>query len=65
MSFNIENFQNLINEMNKEKEKATAKGICIKCQKPPTFYSEAGKREYHISGLCEPCFDNITKEEEQ
>jgi hypothetical protein len=25
-------------------------------------YSEAGRREYHISGLCERCFDAICAE---
>lgn len=41
---------------------AITKNICINCKKPPTFYSDAGKREYQITGLCEPCFDEITKE---
>jgi hypothetical protein len=36
--------------------------ICISCKKPPTFTSEAGFREYRITGLCEPCFDRITKD---
>lgn len=36
--------------------------ICIDCKKSPKFYSEAGRREYLISGLCEPCFDRITKD---
>lgn len=39
---------------------AHAKGVCINCGKPPTFYSEDGRGEYRISGLCEPCFDEIT-----
>lgn len=43
---------------------AHAKGVCVKCRKPPTWYSEAGEREYHISGMCEPCFDELFKEEE-
>lgn len=35
------------------------KGICIQCKQPaiPKCYSEAGRREYRISGLCEECFD--------
>lgn len=43
---------------------AITKGICINCKEPALdkCYSGAGKREYHISGLCEPCFDEITKE---
>ena len=37
-------------------------GTCIKCKKPAiaNCYSEAGKKEYKISGLCEKCFDEIT-----
>jgi hypothetical protein len=36
-------------------------GICIDCGKPAlqNCYSEAGKREYGISGLCEKCFDKL------
>ena len=44
---------------------AHAKGLCIQCKKQPTYSSEAGRREYAISGLCEPCFDSITGTEEQ
>lgn len=44
---------------------AFEKGICAKCQKPPKFYSEAGQREYNISGLCEYCFDEIMAEPEE
>ena len=41
---------------------AQAQGVCIICEQPPTFYSEAGKREYRISGTCEPCFDRMFAE---
>ena len=43
---------------------AVTKGICIQCKEEalPKCYSDAGRREYQISGLCEPCFDGITKE---
>lgn len=43
---------------------AKAKNICIRCKKSPTFSTEIGKNEYRISGLCEPCFDELTREEE-
>ena len=33
------------------------KGVCIQCRNPPEFYSEMGRKEYGISGLCEFCFD--------
>lgn len=41
---------------------AKAQGICIQCKEPaiPKCYSEAGRREFQISGLCEKCFDEIT-----
>ena len=37
-------------------------GLCIQCKQDAlsNCYSEAGKREYKISGLCEKCFDKIT-----
>lgn len=46
------------------KDKATTKGICIQCKEEalPKCYSDAGRKEYYISGLCEKCFDEITGE---
>jgi hypothetical protein len=44
------------------KTEAMQAGICINCKKKATWYSPAGKAEYNISGLCEPCFDDITGE---
>jgi hypothetical protein len=48
------------------KGEAIAKRICVKCKEPadPKIRSEAGRREYHISGLCEECWDNMFKEEQ-
>jgi hypothetical protein len=36
--------------------------VCIRCALPalPRCYSDEGRREVAISGLCEPCFDRIT-----
>lgn len=45
-------------------KEAQAEGVCVNCKKPPTFYSDAGRREYDISGVCEPCFDEMFAEEE-
>jgi hypothetical protein len=44
---------------------AVNSGNCIQCNRPALehCYSEAGKREFRISGLCEECFDGIFKEE--
>jgi hypothetical protein len=46
------------------KKEALEKGICINCKEEalPKCYSDAGVREYRISGLCELCFDEITGE---
>lgn len=44
---------------------AHAKGVCIHCKQPPTFSTEAGRREYQISSMCEPCFDAMFAEEEE
>ena len=43
---------------------AQQQGICISCRRIPDFSttSEAGQREYWITGLCEPCFDSIMAE---
>lgn len=44
---------------------AQSAGLCISCKEPalPKCYSAAGKSEYRISGLCEQCFDSITRED--
>jgi len=41
-----------------------SKGLCIKCEQfaLSNCYSEAGRREFKISGLCEKCFDEICNE---
>ncbi len=46
------------------KAEAHEKGICIQCNEPalPNCYSEAGRKEYQISGLCEKCFDEIMED---
>jgi len=46
----------------KDSESNLKAGLCIDCKEPaiPKCYSEAGRREYAISGLCEECFDRIT-----
>lgn len=45
--------------------RAQARGLCVNCGEPalPKCYSDAGRREYRISGMCEPCFDKLTQED--
>lgn len=40
---------------------AISTGRCVSCGEPalPKCYSNAGRREYYISGMCEKCFDAI------
>ena len=49
----------------KTRKEAVESGNCIQCNQPAlqNCYSEAGRREFAISGLCEKCFDQITEEE--
>lgn len=45
---------------------AIDKEICVDCRKPalPKCYSDAGRKEFYISGLCEECFDKLFAEDE-
>lgn len=38
---------------------AIEKGICLVCKEPavPRCTTDAGKKEYFISGMCEVCWD--------
>lgn len=42
-------------------QEAFARGVCIQCQEDwkPKTHTEAGVREYHISAMCEECFDAL------
>lgn len=66
---NLEEFKdNLAKDLyGMTKSEAHFKGICIRCGEPalPKCYTEAGRREYQISGLCESCFDQNCGEERQ
>jgi hypothetical protein len=44
---------------------ALQEGICVRCKKPAlkNCQTEAGRKEFQISGLCELCFDKLTSEE--
>lgn len=48
-------------EFGQTSEQAVESGCCIECKLPalPRCYSEAGKREFRISGMCEICFDKM------
>lgn len=40
-------------------------GTCVKCGEEalPKCYSEAGRKEYEVSALCEECFDSLFSDE--
>ena len=57
------------------KGEAVEKDICVNCKQPISMsfkktgkkgeiYSDAGEREYKISGVCETCFDAVFFEED-
>lgn len=48
-------------------DSAQAKGLCPECGRVALehCYTEAGKKEVAISGLCEECFDAMFEEEEE
>jgi hypothetical protein len=43
----------------------TEKGKCWVCEEDakPKIHTEAGEREFRISGTCEECFDRMFEEE--
>lgn len=43
---------------------AHRRGVCICCHESPVTHTPEGEKEYTISGMCEPCFDNMFQEEE-
>ena len=62
----MNSLQNFKDHMAKElfgqtKDEATEFGTCIRCNEfaLPNCYSDAGRKEYKISGLCEKCFDKM------
>lgn len=49
----------------RERNAAVQSGTCLICKKPARerCYSEAGLREFELSGMCEPCFDRTFEDE--
>ena len=47
------------------RKEAIKKGVCLNCGKPALerCYSDAGRREFLISGFCELCFDKMFEED--
>ncbi len=41
--------------------------LCIECKEPALekCYSEDGRKEVRISGMCEKCFDELLDEDDQ
>jgi len=65
----LENFKNSFtkNLYGMTKAEAHASGICLQCQEPaiPKCYSNAGREEYRISGLCELCWNEMFGEDDE
>jgi hypothetical protein len=53
-------------EMKMTRQQALAQSLCAVCGEPalPKCYSEAGRREFRISGTCEKCFYAMFAEDE-
>lgn len=50
------------------KQQAIRQGICISCRrKDPLSHckTDAGQKEYYISGMCEECFDSMFSKDEK
>lgn len=54
----------LFEQILRERDEAVRTGLCVECQRPAAdhCYSDAGRREFRISGMCEECFDKMTAE---
>ena len=48
----------------KTRGEAKQERVCVICKQHPTFSTEAGRREFDISGVCEPCFDELMNVDE-
>ena len=46
-------------------KKAHEQGVCVVCKKEVNIaeMDNLDRREYRISGLCSPCFEDMAKEE--
>lgn len=47
------------------RDEAIARGVCIECKQPNPLsrcHTDAGRREYYISGMDEECFDKMFEE---
>jgi hypothetical protein len=60
----VNELQQMMNEGAAKAALAREQGKCFVCQEDaaPRIHSEAGEREYLISGCCEDCFDEMFKE---
>jgi hypothetical protein len=61
------NIHEFVAKCHSDAREARETGLCVDCGLPaiPRCYSEAGRREFRISGLCEKCFDSAFSEEEK
>ena len=69
MKCSLQDFQTTLDEQcyGKDFKKNKAEGLCIDCKEPaiPKCYSNAERKEFQISGLCEECFNKLMSGEER
>ncbi len=49
------------------REEAQAKKVCVNCKLPVEgrIHTPAGHREYHITAMCEVCWDDLFGDEDE
>lgn len=59
--------EEILSEMVAERAAALMGGLCVECRRPALEHcsTDAGRKEYNISGLCEECFDAAFAEREE
>ena len=65
LGFDLRKMASQSDKIELSKQGLSRDGLCISCREPalPKCYSEAGRREYSISGMCEKCFDEMFGED--
>lgn len=67
MSESTTTIMKLVTGILEERDEAQRTGLCVECGQPAAgrCYSEAGRREFKLSGMCEVCFDAAFAEDDE